>query len=156
MIRSILLSFVCLFVFIACFKSNKSASLDSKHNSIEKSMDTVYLTNPQVDSDHKPLIISLSSNSTNDAVDFNVGNIDTLKIKILGISNYPIHIKEKKNILLSQLNDSLFHMHVLDTMVYFEIWQDYGEGNVLRKVQYSVDSFSYLPYNGIKPVGRIK
>lgn len=139
---------------MACIKRDNESSV--KQDIDLNTMDTVYLTNPKVDINHKPLIISLSSNSTKDAVKFNVGVKDTIKIKVLGISNYPIVIKECKNVSLDQINDSLFYLQVLDTMIYFEIWQDYGQGNVVSKVQDSMDSIKFVSYDGVRPVGRIK
>ncbi len=149
MIRYLLL-LALLLLLMACENSNKE-----KQERAIKAMDTVYLTNPKTDKDFKPLIIFISSYLSNEAVEFDVGNKDTIMIKVKGISNYPLMIKNAKNISLDQINDSLFYMQVLDTMVYFEIWQDYGKGNVLSKVKNSKDSICFIPYDGVKQVGRI-
>ncbi|HBH24450.1 MAG TPA: hypothetical protein DDY13_13635 [Cytophagales bacterium] len=155
--RNIILAIILLSIFMTFCKNDKRLSSDLQTDDTRVvNLDTVYLTNPKFDSSHKQLIISISSHLSQQPVKLDAINEDTIKIEVIGISTYPIIIKEEKNVSFEQINDSLFFIKVLDTTkVYFEIWQDYGKGNVISKIQNSTDSVRFVPYDGIRPVGRI-
>ncbi|MEQ9424036.1 MAG: hypothetical protein RJQ09_06440 [Cyclobacteriaceae bacterium] len=129
------------------------ACTQKPENKLIEIADTIYASNIKSNQWYKKLTIHITD-TIGQHIRFSRDKQNVFQLKIPGFMRYPIFLSKPKGvrILKSDSISGVFSIVPLDTLFEFEVWQDYGEDNVVIKNKVGGE-FHVIQQNGPTKIG---
>ena len=141
-------------IILTLLTASCSSSTQKTANEQRNWTDTIYSSSVHDDPNFYRLTIQITDSTEQENPSFNLNEEEVIKIQVWEFDEYPIKIKNAKNVEVTSADSitGIFHLVPLDSNFSIEVWQNYGINHVFRKMK-SEDGIKIKPENGEKLVG---
>jgi hypothetical protein len=121
----------------------------------EHLVDTIYASSFYGTPTFERYIVQMTDTTGTQNIDFQIGKTDFLRVTIPRFEEYPIFIDSTVNLTVGRTDsiNGIFELTPLDSTFSFQLFQNYGTGNVVLKHSRTDSGFSIMPLNGYQDAG---